>query len=292
MLKPIYDLARKGKKFMWGEEQQSAFQELKSRLQKPPVLHLPDKKGIFQLYSDTSKIATGSTLYQIQNDKPKLIAYASKRLPEAARNYSITELEMCGLSINITSFAHLLKKVDFDTVVDHLTLTHIMRSKVEPATTRIKRLLEVLRSYSMDLYYIKEKDMILSDFLSRQNIDDSNPCEIILISFNIRDILQERYYNLYNTRMGDKYLVQTRSQMKSSEVKLPEVHGKEKGLDLHIKPGRQRLVSPLMDMRPPISKLRIGQGITGIRRKVRIVLPLKTPAPEVTQLLLETVTQL
>ena len=71
----------------------------------------------------------------------------SKRLPEAAKNYSITELEMCSLAINIASFAHLLKKVDFDAVVDHLALIHIMRSKVEPATTGIKRLLEVLSSY-------------------------------------------------------------------------------------------------------------------------------------------------
>ena len=56
-------------------------------------------------------------------DKPKLIAHASKRLPEAAQNYSITELEMCGLAINIASFAHLLRKVDFDAVVDHLAIT-------------------------------------------------------------------------------------------------------------------------------------------------------------------------
>ena len=55
----------------------------------------------------------GSVLYQIQTGKPKLIAYASKRLPEAAKNYSITELEMCGLAINSMSFMHLLKKVDF-----------------------------------------------------------------------------------------------------------------------------------------------------------------------------------
>ena len=51
---------------------------------------------------------------------------------------------MCGLAIKITSFAHLLKKVDFDAVVDHLALTHIMRSKVEPVTTIIKRLLDKL----------------------------------------------------------------------------------------------------------------------------------------------------
>ena len=42
-------------------------------------------------------------------DRPKLIAYVSKIIPEAAKNYSITELEMCGLAINIVSFAHLLK---------------------------------------------------------------------------------------------------------------------------------------------------------------------------------------
>ena len=121
---------RKARQFVWGKEQQDAFEEIKCRLQKPPVLHMPDKVGRFQLYSGTSKYATGSVLYQIQNGKPKLIAYASKRLPEAACNYSITELEMCGLATNIASFAHLLRKVDFDAMVDHLVITQIMRSKV------------------------------------------------------------------------------------------------------------------------------------------------------------------
>ena len=93
------------------------------KLIKLPVLQMPNKTGRFHLYSDTSKFATGSALYQIQNGKPKLIAYASKRLPEAVKSYSITELEMCGLAINIASFSHLLKRVDFDAIVDHLALT-------------------------------------------------------------------------------------------------------------------------------------------------------------------------
>ena len=137
-LKPVYDLTRKGKPFHWGKEQQDSFTEIKRRLVKPAVLHMPNQTGRFHLYSDTSKFATGSTLYQIQGGKPKLIAYASKRLPEAAKTYSITELELCGLAINITSLAHLLKKVDFDAIVDHMALTHIIKSKAEPATTRIK----------------------------------------------------------------------------------------------------------------------------------------------------------
>ena len=52
---------------------------------------------------------------------------------------------MCSVVINITSFAYLLKRVDFDTIVDHLALTHIIKSKVEPAMTRIE--LELLSSY-------------------------------------------------------------------------------------------------------------------------------------------------
>ena len=108
LLKPIHDLTRKGRPFVWGKEQQDSFEEMKCRLVRPPVLHMQNKTGRFHLYSDTSKFVTGSTLYQIQNGKPKLIAYKSKRLPEAARSYSITELELCGLTINIASFSHLL----------------------------------------------------------------------------------------------------------------------------------------------------------------------------------------
>ena len=155
---------------------------------KPLVLHMPNKTGRFHLYSDTSKFTTGSALYQIQNGKPKLIAYASKRLPEAAKSYSITELELCGLAIKITSFSHLLKRVDFDAIIDHMALTHIIKSKMELATTRIKRLLELISSYSFNLYYMKGKDMVLSDFLLWQNNDDSNPNEIIPISFNMYKI--------------------------------------------------------------------------------------------------------
>ena len=47
---------------------------------------------------------------------------------------------MCSLAINITGFAHLLKKVDFDAIVDHLALVHILKSKTESVISRIKRL--------------------------------------------------------------------------------------------------------------------------------------------------------
>ena len=286
LLKPIYDLTRKERQFIWGEEQQKAFDEIKHRLQRPPVLHLPNRHGWFQLYSDTSKFATGSALYQIQNGQPRLIAYASKRLPEAAKNYPIIELEMCRLAMNIATFSHLLKKVDFDAVVDHLAITHIMRSKAKPATTRIKRLIELLSPHSFNLYYIKGKDMVLSDFLSRQKMDDSNPHKIIPISFTLRSQVGNHICRI-NNEMDQpkitKYLIQTRSQTKSGGIKVLEVHGTNKGLNPHVKPGKQRPLPTLtthslpptssvqhIDKEPPthpIPKPRFGQGRARLKRK-------------------------
>ena len=130
LLKPIYDLTENDRHFILGKEQQEAFDEIKARLQRPPVLTMPDKRGRFRLNSDTSKLATGSALYQVQDGSPRLIAYVTKRMPEAAKNYSITELEMHGLAINMASFYHLLKRVDFDALVDYLAIVHIMKVKL------------------------------------------------------------------------------------------------------------------------------------------------------------------
>ena len=169
---------------------------------------------------------------------------------------------MCGLAINIASFAHLLRKVDFDAVVDHLAITQIMRGKVEPTTNRIKRLLEILSAYSFNLYYIKGKDMILSDFLSRQDPDDEDMKEIIPISFNMKSVLQDKCYNVSENE--EKYMVQTRSQTKASGVQLTEVHGLRKRLDPHRIPEKQSqpIVRLDVDRKP-----RIGQGRAGVRRK-------------------------
>ena len=52
-----------------------------------------DNKGQSYLYSDTNKFTTGSALYKFLNGYPRSKAYASKRMPTAAQNYSITKSE-------------------------------------------------------------------------------------------------------------------------------------------------------------------------------------------------------
>ena len=99
--------------------------------------------------------------------------------------------------------------------------------------------------------------MVLSDFVSRQNNDNSNPHEIIPISFNMHKVLHENYYNTEN------YLVQTRSQAKSSGIKLHEVHDIGKNLDPNIKPEKQH-ANPI---KGSVVKPHIGQDKAGLKRK-------------------------
>ena len=151
-----------------------------------------------------------------------------------------------------------------------MALVLILKSKAEPATTRIKRLLEVLSAYSFNLCYMKGKDMILSDFLSRQKTDDSTPNEIIPISFDMQAILRDRYYNIGQEKES-RYVIQTWSQAKTTGIKLLAVHGVHKGVDPSVKPEKQILKPIKLAMEPnPQSKPRLGQGRAGLRRQMKI----------------------
>ena len=232
LLRPIVELTHKERLFVWGKEQETAFTEVKRRLTNPPVLHLPKADGRFILYSDTSKEGTGSSLWQIQEGKPKLLGYVSKTLPEACTRYSATELEMTGLLVNMNLWKNLLKHREFDVAVDHVTVTQILKAKTEPATTRIMRLLDRLATYSFNLYYVKGRDMIMADYLSHHRTKDSDTSELIPISF----CPLATYYKCLEE---NAYCIGTRASAKAAGEVAPKVHGADKPLDPNLKPEHQ-----------------------------------------------------
>ena len=132
--------------------------------------------------------------------------------------------------------------------------------------------------------------MVSSDFLPRQKMDDSNPHELIPISFLLRDQVSDYFYHIdneINLPRKDKYLVQTRSQVRSSGIRLPEIYGANKGLDPHMQPGKQKSF-PIQTINKgtpthPIPKPRIGQGRARLRRKVKAPQPITLPHPLPTQ---------
>ena len=236
LLKPIVELTRKGRPFVLGQEQEKAFKEVKLRLTNLPVLHLPKAEGRFILYSNTSVEGTGTSLWQMQEGKAKLIGYASKTLPEACSRYSVTELEMTGFLVNMNLWKNLLKHREFDAAVDHVAVTQIMKAKTEPATTRIMRLLDRLSAYSFNLYYVKGRYMILADYLSRHRNKDIDSSKLIPINFCCMNVFR----GLLETEHGlGVYNISTRSSAKASGEIPPEVHGADKPLDPNLRPEHQ-----------------------------------------------------
>ena len=269
LLKPICELTKKGRPFIWQEEQQEAFDTIKEMMVNPPVLYLPKPGGRFILYCDSSRTHTGSSLWQIQEGKPRLIGYASKSLPAPALNYSVTELEMTGMAVNIHLWRHLLHRVEFDCAVDHRAIPYIMKAKTLPATTRIMRLLEILSGYAFNLYFVKGKDMKLCDFLSRIDVDRGNPGEVIPISFNSFSMLNMiRKATLQQT---NKLMVVTRSASKAAGTAPPPVHGVKKQLDPNVKPEHDK---------PPQNQNK-QKSPTSADNKPKVLLRPKMPASQI-----------
>ena len=91
----------------------------------------------------------------------------------------------------------------------------------------------------------------------------SNPSEIIPISFNTYDILEDNRNIDIHERNDEKYLIQTHSQAKTSGTKLPEVHRVRKELNPNLRPEKQHA----MPKQGITEKLQIGQGRAGLRRR-------------------------
>ena len=104
--------------------------------------------------------------------------------------------------------------------------------------------------------------MILSDFLSQQKNDNSDPSEIVPISFNAYRILEENR-KIDVCKNEEKFLIQMCSQAKTTGTKLLEVHRVRQELNPNLRPGKQHATSKkVMTERP-----HIGQGRAGLRRK-------------------------
>ena len=135
LLIPIYELTKKHTHFVWTDRHQKAFEEIKQLLVKPPVLRMVSGNGFFRLESDTSRTAAGATLYQWQNNEWVLVGYHSKTLPDAVRNYGVTELELTGLLVNIHGFEQKLNNNYFEAIVDHKAIDYLIKSKHESTST-------------------------------------------------------------------------------------------------------------------------------------------------------------
>ncbi|GJT93449.1 reverse transcriptase domain-containing protein [Tanacetum coccineum] len=88
--KSLTELTQKNKKYIWGEDQESAFQLLKQKLYEALILALPEGNNDFIVYCDASYQGQGAVLMQ----RYKVIAYASRQLKPHEENYTTHDLEL------------------------------------------------------------------------------------------------------------------------------------------------------------------------------------------------------
>jgi transposase InsO family protein len=160
---PLRDLAKKGRHFEWGPEQQESFDRLKQLMSNAPTLVVFDPSAPCTIVSDASNAAIGGVL--LQDQQP--VAYFSRSLTDTEKNWAIIEKETLALVCTIEHFRQYLFGAAFKCVTDHRSLITILKKSDPPA--RIARLLLRLQHYTLELSYASGSSSLLSipDLLSR-----------------------------------------------------------------------------------------------------------------------------
>ncbi|XP_070184094.1 uncharacterized protein [Littorina saxatilis] len=166
---PLTDLTKKDQpeKVVWTKECETAFTTLKQCLTSKPILILPDNSKQYVLRTDASNEALGAVLLQEQGGNLHPVAYASKKLNSAERNYSTIEKECLGVVWGVKRFEQYLYAEQFVIETDHQPLQYLQKSKTENG--RLMRWALQLQQHSFTLKVIPGKDNVGADFLSRAN---------------------------------------------------------------------------------------------------------------------------
>ncbi len=163
---PLRSVAKDSAEFKWGSAQQEAFDALKMAVVSAPVLRLPDFSKRFRLVTDAATSAgIGCVLMQEHSDGLHPVAFASRSLKDAEKNYSATEAELLGVIWALGKFRHYLYGREFDIETDHQPLKWLM--KQENPSGRLARWMYKLSEYQFTVKYLKGKDNVVADALSR-----------------------------------------------------------------------------------------------------------------------------
>ena len=166
MVRPMVELTKKGKKFIWDAACDRSFETVKKALISSEVMGYPlNDAGEFVLDVDASDIGIGGILHQVKGERERVIAYASRSLNRAERNYCITEKELLAVRFFIEYFRQYLLGRKFLVRTDHQALIWIF--KLKELCGKIARWTEVLSHYDISFEYRPGRKQVHCDALSR-----------------------------------------------------------------------------------------------------------------------------
>ncbi|OAG32906.1 hypothetical protein NEIG_02291 [Nematocida sp. ERTm5] len=176
---PLNEFTSKGRKFVWNDKHQEAFENLKVAVSKIIAATMPDPRKKFTLETDASSTGVGAVLRQ----EDSTIGFFSMRLTPTQQRYTITERELYAIVWAMGRCKQYLLGVEFDVVTDHKAIEAFFTKKdQEFGNERIARWMQALESFQFTPKYRRGEDMVIPDGLSRMyegtSRDLGNPSEV------------------------------------------------------------------------------------------------------------------
>lgn len=175
-------LCKKDSKFIWDDNCQKSFETLKNSLISPPILQYPDfsEQNQFILQTDASGYSIGAVLCNFDG---RPIAYASRSLNKAEKNYPTIEKELLAIVWAVKYFRPYLYGRTFKILTDHKPLVYLFNLK-DPSS-RLFKFRIVLEEYDYEIEYIKGTENAVADALSRikitsKELKEMNECLYVM----------------------------------------------------------------------------------------------------------------
>lgn len=163
--RPLTRLTEKTVDFVWGSEEEKAWNTLKDELVQAPILAYPDPKEGFILDTDASGFGVGAVLSQVQEGRERVIAYGSKALTKEERRYCVTRRELLAVVHFTKLYRHYLYGKRFLIRTDHGALKYLLNFK-DPQG-QMARWLQVLDTYTFDIEHRAGRKHNNADAMSR-----------------------------------------------------------------------------------------------------------------------------
>ncbi|GJW59513.1 putative reverse transcriptase domain-containing protein [Tanacetum coccineum] len=184
--KPLTKLTQKNKPYVWGDDEEEAFQTLKLKLCSALILSLPEGSKDFVVYCDASLKGFGAVLMQ----REKVIAYASRQLRKNEENYMTHDLELGALVFALRLWRHYLYGTKCTVYTNHKSLQYILDQK--ELNMRQRRWFELLSDYDCVIRYHSGKANVVADALNRK---DKEPIRVRALVVMVHNNLPEQIRN-------------------------------------------------------------------------------------------------
>ena len=167
--KPLRELVEKSVEWHWLERQQKAYEELINSITQAPVLKYFDVSADVTVSVDASSEALGACL--LQGMQP--VAYASRGLNSAERNYAQIEKEMLAIVFGINKFNQYIYGKQVSVETDHKPLESLFKKPLSKAPQRIQRMMLRVQQYDLKVNYVPGNQLLIADTLSRASQSES-----------------------------------------------------------------------------------------------------------------------